>query len=534
MPAVRSQGNSGLMAPGSSNLKPILIFPFSNGLPSMRILRISFSYIRWVQSPAFPALSFILIHLCIYILWHLTIASVGGKAWSPSWPVPRTQIALLMVSIPLWALFMTWVTFQRFRLRNTSSPRYEWLPLNPGERETVEIPLYPSEPVVRWSFRRVVVYLCIAAIGVFVLWTYPFPADTRYRSAIANPSRGADDRERIFIAAMFYNNEKVLPHWNREMIKSNVYVSIIESYSTDSTPDLLRDLDNKLEQMGVPRRILIQDTSVGRNSSLLKDQSQARVDYLATLRNKALEPLVATGGYDRVLFSNDIYIEAESVVELLQTHDGHWDMVCGIDLSVWGMYDTWVLRDRFGRMASSLWPYLFDDGGRQAIMLEAPAPVFTCWNGIVAFRADPVLPIHLRSGQLSGSPLEQPLPSTHPAYPQPPELSPTMTPPLKFRPSSGKECFSSESFNFPYDLRRQFGMTRIYMNPRYVTRHWLIRWWMHHYERGDGMQRAKMLPGDSKKIWLWDGGECQWWERFENQTNVYNEDMDRDPLYIVQ
>jgi hypothetical protein len=103
---------------------------------------------------------------------------------------------------------------------------------------------------------------------------------------------------------------------------------------------------------------------------------------------------------------------------------------------------------------------------------DSPAPVFSCWNGIVVFAADPLIPIPLRSNRtLSTDPLPYELPSTHPAA-QDPSMrgsSPALTPPMKFRASAPGECFSSESFLLPYDLRRQFNLQRIYVNPRVIT-----------------------------------------------------------------
>jgi hypothetical protein len=61
-----------------------------------------------------------------------------------------------------------------------------------------------------------------------------------------------------------------------------------------------------------------------------------RIEFLSANRNLALAPLMEHGGYDIVLFSNDIFIEAESVVDLLKTKDGEWDMVCGLDVDRWG------------------------------------------------------------------------------------------------------------------------------------------------------------------------------------------------------
>lgn len=161
-------------------------------------------------------------------------------------------------------------------------------------------------------------------------------------------------------------------------------------------------------------------------------------------------------------------------------------------------------------------------------MHDEPAPVFTCWNGIVGIRVDPFLPIPLRSKStanwsLSTSPLPNPLPVSHPNYPENKDTAPALSPPLQFRASSPTECFSSEAFNLPYDLRRQFDLQKIFVNPRvitsydwgfyvwykYVTRHWVVKWWIENVERGSGMHLAKMVIGNPDNIWKWDGGECQ-------------------------
>ncbi|KAJ6454206.1 hypothetical protein C8R45DRAFT_1192217 [Mycena sanguinolenta] len=160
--------------------------------------------------------------------------------------------------------------------------------------------------------------------------------------------------------------------------------------------------------------------------------------------------------------------------------------------------------------------------GFRAVMADEPAPVFACWNGIIAVRADPFLPIPLRTGQLFTAPLARPLAPTHPAYEQPANMTPALTPPVRFRSSAPDECFSSESFLLPYDLRRQFDLQNIYANPRvingyvwnwyvwfkWVTRHWAVKWWIEKVENGNGMHLAKMILGDPARVWQWDGGEC--------------------------
>ena len=103
---------------------------------------------------------------------------------------------------------------------------------------------------------------------------------------------------------------------------------------------------------------------------------------------------------------------------------------------------------------------------------ESPVPVFSCWNGIVVFKADPVLPIHLRSNRtLSNNPLSFALPTSHPVAHDASLQGPTpaLTPPIRFRVSIPGECFSSESFLLPYDLRRVFNLQRIFVNPRVIV-----------------------------------------------------------------
>ncbi|KAJ7836889.1 glycosyltransferase family 69 protein [Mycena olivaceomarginata] len=335
--------------------------------------------------------------------------------------------------------------------------------------------------------------------ALFVTALLTLPVDHRYKADVQLANRvpkrdGYASKEKIFLAAIFYNNARVVPYWT-----DNVFVSIVESYSTDATPALLRDFDRKLKAMGVPRRILTQETSIPRPASSTGTQLPY-IEYLASLRNLAMDPLVTQGAYDRVLFSNDVFVEAESIVELLNTKGGDYDMACGLDFHNRGLYDLWVLRDRLGHLASALWPYFLEDTGFRAVMTNEPAPVFACWNGIIAVP-----------------------PSVYaPCVPTPPNTTPASTSPLRFRASKPGECFSSESFLLPYDLRRQFAMKNIYANPRvitayewrfyvwfkYILRHWAVKWFIERVDNGNGMHLAKFVLGNPAEIWQWDGSEC--------------------------
>lgn len=156
--------------------------------------------------------------------------------------------------------------------------------------------------------------------------------------------------EKIYIAAAFYNNAAVLPYWSQSMLSvirylgpENVFVSVVESYSQDKTPDLLRQLDLSLAKLHVPHRILIQDIATEKPEDLSFDN---RIEFLAAVRNRAMEPLVERGGYDKVLFSNDVFVEPESIIELIETADGNYDFACAMDFNHFGcVLSTLVLHD---------------------------------------------------------------------------------------------------------------------------------------------------------------------------------------------
>ncbi|KAK7042045.1 cryptococcal mannosyltransferase 1-domain-containing protein [Favolaschia claudopus] len=490
-----------------------------------------------------PALCYALIFYLCRRQWLIKMNGI----WPPAFPLPRTMFVLFLVATPLWGLAMTTFYSCRWLWTRRTHPKYsshelpiDLQPLMPAEAYGEDEQLRVNSPSYNgMTLRRIlrtpwILYLSLALFGLYMLATYEQPVDHRFKSAVELANRdprkaGYAKAEKIFIAAMFHDNALVLPYWIKQVTKlihylgpNNVFVSIVESYSSDDSPVLLDAFDEQLKQMNVARRILTRDTALLRPPSMAT--ALPRINFLSATRNRVLEPLLRRGGYERVLFSNDVFVEAEAMVELLNTNGGQYDMACGLDLSYWGLYDQWVIRDRLGRIASTIWPYFLEDAGFKAVMADQPAPVYTCWNGIAAIAADPFLPPHLRrQGILSESPLPRPLPANHPSYPLPVNSTPAATPPLRFRPTGKNEpCFSSESFNLPYDLRRVFDLKKIYVNPRvinsyvwehyvwfkYFTRHWAVKWWIESVENGSGMHLRKLVLGNPDLVWQWEGGEC--------------------------
>lgn len=174
---------------------------------------------------------------------------------------------------------------------------------------------------------------------------------------------------------------------------------------------------------------------------------------------------------------------------------------------------------------SGLYPFFFEEVGMRMVMRDDPAPVFACWNGILSVTAEPFIPPEHRrknSTTLSTSPLAPPLPSTHPLFNDHATTAPFDMPALHFRDSDDKECFSSESFLMPYDLRRMFLKGRMWAVPsvinaytydkyvwfKYFLRHWAVQWYIRNVENGSGFHLAKFILGVAEDVYVWDGGQC--------------------------
>lgn len=105
---------------------------------------------------------------------------------------------------------------------------------------------------------------------------------------------------------------------------NNIYVSVYESGSFDDSKGALRLLDRELEELGVPRTIVLDETTHA--DELAKSAAAAaatgwietargrrelrRIPYMSELRNRSLKPLtvMALNGvtFDKVLFLNDV------------------------------------------------------------------------------------------------------------------------------------------------------------------------------------------------------------------------------------
>lgn len=96
---------------------------------------------------------------------------------------------------------------------------------------------------------------------------------------------------KYFFAANLHSNAKVAPHFVFSLLQTlltlshdNVFVSIFESNSDDNTDTWLDILKLVLDVIGVP-------AVVESRGPLVRHSGQARIEFLSTVRNTALQPL---------------------------------------------------------------------------------------------------------------------------------------------------------------------------------------------------------------------------------------------------
>lgn len=222
---------------------------------------------------------------------------------------------------------------------------------------------------------------------------------------------------RIFIASLHWNNAAILrSDWNTGVLDivdafgpDNVFVSVHESGSWDDTKEALGELDRELERKSVARRIVLDEEThedliksnpenkegwiTPRSGELAGKMVPRRIPYLSKLRNLTLEPLreLAKNGttFDYVIFLGDVVFSVSDVIGLLNTNNGYYAAACSLDFSKPPTYyDTFALRDSNGHEhATQTWPYFRSSKSRNAMLNGIPAPVSSCWNGIVAMPA---------------------------------------------------------------------------------------------------------------------------------------------------
>ncbi|KAF3907057.1 hypothetical protein AA313_de0209949 [Arthrobotrys entomopaga] len=347
--------------------------------------------------------------------------------------------------------------------------------------------------------------------GIFVFWTYyygladPFPKSSELLDDPVFRDRNLSNAS-YFIAANFWNNEPVLPHWTREMTSlikilgtKHVFLSLTENDSEDNTASMLLHYARTLTKMNVPHSLNITRELRGYPSNMPWHDIPHRMSYMANLRNGALQPLYENPTpFRSLILMNDVVFHHTDILKLIIASDDK-TMACSLDMDGATLYDQWVLRDSCGRSTSGFWPFFMNGGDRAVVRRGGVLNVGTCWNGIVVLDADPFLNATLRREPSHLEPLR---------FPQPPgciisecallplALVNQTTHPKVVMDSSVIVAYSVRWWNY-YAVWMRTPVVQLWM--RLFEEHWWAVWWWLFFR--DGLRWVGLDDGKEK-------GEC--------------------------
>jgi hypothetical protein len=136
-----------------------------------------------------------------------------------------------------------------------------------------------------------------------------------------------------------------------------VFISIYESNSDDGTGVYLAEYRESLDELGIPNQVVPMVKDEG--ESWPYATSPQRIEFLAKLRNKAMEPIQSADPdirlenwreFTKVIYLNDILFDWEDIVRLIATRvegkkDEDYDVACAMDFGEYGKYQLKVEDD---------------------------------------------------------------------------------------------------------------------------------------------------------------------------------------------
>ena len=208
----------------------------------------------------------------------------------------------------------------------------------------------------------------------------------------------------FYIASNLVNIENIIQSYIIEMKKlinylgeKNVILSIVENGdSKDNTRFYLENFQKFLEEKGIRNNFSLTkeiDDPRKKKKSFFK-LSPLRIEYYAKLRNKCLDFLYEVNDIDLdntiIIFFNDIVFRYEDIINLLSTNNEDFDAVCGLDMENHYFYDSWVSIDLDGNGLTPRFPFFLNKEAQDLVTYHKPIRVFSCWNGVIAFKASPL------------------------------------------------------------------------------------------------------------------------------------------------
>ncbi|KAF3392862.1 hypothetical protein F1880_008612 [Penicillium rolfsii] len=225
-----------------------------------------------------------------------------------------------------------------------------------------------------------------------------------------SPGRGNIHNQKIFIAAALYDPEGTVVNgkWGDAILQliellgdQNVFLSIYENNSGQKGENALQALADRVTcNKSIVSEPGLSLGEVPRVAIPGGDMRIRRIDYLADVRNRALQPLQnANMTYDKLLYLNDVIFDPVETLQLLFCTNADADGVaqyraaCAVDFSnAFKFYDTYATRDLEGYgIGLPFYPWFTTAGNAQSrhdvIEGRDAVRVRSCWGGMVAFDA---------------------------------------------------------------------------------------------------------------------------------------------------
>ncbi|KAJ5349685.1 hypothetical protein N7541_007412 [Penicillium brevicompactum] len=260
----------------------------------------------------------------------------------------------------------------------------------------------------------IVFVLALLTSILFPSYTHPPAHYATLRESVLGGSysgRGNPRGEKVFIAASLYDSggELARGQWGEQLVDlidllghDNVFLSIYENDSGDEGERALRELEEKVR---CPKSIVsekhldpktLPTVTIPGGSNRIK-----RIEYLAQVRNKALQPLTDLPDmkFDKLLYMNDILFHPIDTVQLLFSTNANEEGIaqyraaCAVDFdNPFKFYDTYATRDLEGySMGLPFYPWFTTSGKgesrRDVLAGKDAVRVRSCWGGMVAFDA---------------------------------------------------------------------------------------------------------------------------------------------------
>jgi len=212
--------------------------------------------------------------------------------------------------------------------------------------------------------------------------------------------------ESLFVASVIRDVEISMPNFivqiSRLILRFpryNLFISIYESGSRDSTARWLIVLKRILELVHVPHKIIV-------NGSFRQLRTESRSEFLSRIRSIVLQPLrnafAAKKMYKKLTFIDGVFFCAQHLARLNTLSA---DIACGLNFeremkrkdknSKLIETGRLVFRgvtssvDISGRRLKKDAPFLYHKRSLDAMLKGQPFAVHACWNGIVLLKVDP-------------------------------------------------------------------------------------------------------------------------------------------------